>query len=114
MLGSFSVFTVSGKRKSAPSNSEGTFVPGVETDISFKASVQPITGKELMSLPEGRREKENYNLFTDFSLRTVDEDGNTNPDTVTLFGKDFEIIRVDVWQNKVIPHYRAIASSING
>lgn len=114
MLGSFSVHTITGKRKSASTNVDGRFTPGSQTDISFKASIQPLNGKELESLPEGRREKDTYNIYTDFQLRTVDEEGNTNPDQVDIFGQSFEIIKVDTWKNNVIPHYKAIASLING
>ena len=41
------------------------------------------------------------------------EEELSKPDRVVIFGKSYDIIKVDAWQNNVIPHYKAIASLID-
>ena len=112
-MSSFRTYTIAGKRYAASSFDKGRWTDGSESDISFKASVQPLKGNELLTLPEGYREKETYRLYTSFQLLTADEKNKKIPDRVTIFGKKFDIIKVDIWQNKVIPHYKAIASLVD-
>jgi hypothetical protein len=112
-VSSFRTYTIDGKRFAAGSNDKGRYVPGADSDIQFTASVQPLSGHEKLTLPEGVREKSAYRLYTSFQLFTSREGDNKKADRVTLFGETYEIIRVDVWQNKVIPHYKAIASLID-
>ena len=112
-MSSFRTYTITGKRYAASTNTKGRWVDGADSPISFKASVQPLRGNELLTLPEGQREKETYRLYTSFQLFTANESDKKKPDRVTIFDKEFDIIKVDVWQNKVIPHYKAIESLID-
>lgn len=113
MVSSFRKYALTGTRYSAGSNAKGIITPGSTSPISFTSSVQPLNGKEMETLPEGRRQAETYRLYTDFALNTVDEKNKVKADRVVIFTKTFEIIKVDVWQNQVIPHYKAIASLID-
>lgn len=77
-------------------------------DKTIQASVQPVSGRDMHALPEGRRNRPAFYLFTDFALRTVDEQ---NPDRVTLEdGRLYEAISVEAWQNGVLPHFKALIS----
>ena len=38
----------------------GIWIPAGETLIPITASIQPTTGEEMLSLPEGRRDKKTY------------------------------------------------------
>lgn len=113
MKSSFRTYDVDGVRYDAGTENKGRYVPGATNPIEFSASVQPLTGNEKLTLPEGIREKETYRIYTDFELHTSNEKDKKKADRVTLFGKTFEIVRCDIWQNKVIPHYKAIASLID-
>lgn len=74
---------------------EGVFYPGAETSIPGKGSVQPISGKERLSLPEGDRDKDHRELFTAQCIKMND--------TVDFDGQVFVIYRVEPWG----PHYEA-------
>lgn len=84
----------------------GVWVEGAVTSSTIAASVQPASGKELDRLPEGRMYKEAFTLYTSTALN-ADEDNNA--DQVTIFGKDFTIVNVEVWRNGILPHYKALA-----
>lgn len=102
--------TVNGIRYGAGTYTKGQYSPGAETELIIQASVQPLAGRELDLLPEGRKELESYKLYTTFELRTANQANQTQSDEITLFGKSFEVIKVENWQNAVLPHYKAIVS----
>ena len=94
-------------------NAAGDYIESSKTPIQIQGSVQPTPANELKSLPEGRRNKESYTVFTKDQLFTVRESGNIKADRLTLFGRPFEIVSVSNWQNNVIPHFEAIAQLID-
>ena len=106
--------TVTGLRYAPGTFVKGRWINGASTPIEFQASVQPYNmtphGRELDPLPEGRKELEMYSLYTTFALQIAIQDSSIQSDEVTLFGKSFEVIKVENWQNKVIPHYKAVVS----
>lgn len=83
---------------------DGTYVEAVGATITIQASVQPLTGKEVLSLPEGRREKDAFTLYTDTSLVSLQD--TQNPDRVVISGKEYEVVKKESWQNNVINHYK--------
>jgi hypothetical protein len=87
----------------------GVWTEGSLTPISFDASVQPLSAKEMQMLPEGRIVSQGYRLYTDYELKTVDTGVGKNPDRVTLFGLEFEVVSVGIWQSGILPHYKAVA-----
>ena len=104
------------KRYSAGSRNAttGLWEEGSTMDIGIKATVQPAKGNDMLSLPEGKRESETYRVYTSTLLQTVKESDKVNADRIELFtGKIFEVVGVDIWQNKVIPHYKALLSLID-
>jgi hypothetical protein len=84
----------------------GKWTQTVGAATSFKGTFQPLRGKELDSLPEGRRAGSNYKVYSDLNFDTVTS--NENPDLVELNGIQYEIIKKDIWQNSIIPHYKYI------
>ena len=92
---------------------DGGEIDGSITPLNFTSSVQPLSGNEQETLPEGYREGGAYRLYTDFKLRAVNQNTKDPGDKITLDGKDYLIIVVEPWQNNVIPHYKAIASEFN-
>ena len=91
----------------------GKYVESGSAAISFTASIQPASPKEMLTLPEGRRDGETYRLYTSFELKTADEVSKVNADRVTISGRTFEVLWVGIWKNDVIPHYKALVSLIN-
>jgi hypothetical protein len=94
---------------------DGKWVEGTPKEFTIEASVQPLSGKELENLPEGRRKRAAFKLFTDTSLRTVNQE---NPDLVRLESASqtqgteevYEVITVAHWNNAVLPHYEIVIS----
>jgi len=83
----------------------GVWTVSSESDFSILASVQPADAEELAALPEGRRKKGAYVLYSDSLLEGVEENEN-NPDQVTLFGQQYEVLKVARWQNGIVSHYK--------
>ena len=69
--------------------------------LSIRASVQPAGESELKLLPEGRRLDASFTLYSRSEIREQDQ--------VVLFGAPYEVLRVARWQNRILPHYKAIA-----
>jgi len=103
-----------GKRKIAGVYTDGIYVPASESTINFTASVQPVSGDEMETLPEGLREAGMYRLYTDFALRTVNQKTKTPADEIDYADKKYIIVFVQPWQNNVINHYKAFMSEGKG
>ena len=82
--------------------------------INATASVQPTKGKEVLLVPEGRRDQETYKMYTSTQIEAVT---TQNPDQVTVLkgpftGIVFECIEVLDWQNNsnfnIVNHYKYI------
>ena len=95
----------------------GTFTNGKWVAGSFsntrtiKCTIQPVKGRELETLPEGRREIETYKMYCSEKLNTVTDNSN-NPDIVTYNSGDYEIfIRYD-WQNNILNNYKYLIQKV--
>lgn len=104
---------VTGIRTTAGTNVKGRVTSGTDTPLNIMASIQPLTGKDLETLPEGLRESGTLRLYTDFELRTADQKTKTPADVVTLYGKRHIVIQVLPWGNNVINHFKCIVSEAN-
>ncbi len=107
--------TLQGRRPGGAYDDDGRWQETAAGTFSFEASVQPLSPRELKSLPEGRRASANFRLYTDYALRTVDDKNAKNPDRVIIidragFNRMYEVISVEDWGNGIIPHYKAIIS----
>lgn len=86
----------------------GRYTAGTKATSTIAAGVQPLTGRQLMDVPEGRRGDEILMLYTDTALYT--ESPGTDPDVVAYMGSDpdtiammgagepWTVIRVKTWQ----------------
>lgn len=65
--------TVSLTRKAAGTyDASGNYVEGTPTTINIFASIQPVTGRDLMDVPEGTRTEAEYKLWTREDLQVDD------------------------------------------
>jgi hypothetical protein len=97
------------KRRGQGSYQAGVYEDGDIVEIGIFASVQPLNAQETLLLPENRRERNSFKLFTDTQLFAT-EKGSVNADLVVINGFDYEVMTVSIWQNNVIPHYKVIVS----
>ena len=93
----------------------GVWVPAGETPIVITASIQPTTGEDMLSIPEGRRNRKTYALFTSTKIEVIHT--GANPDQVVIFGERYEVIKVEIWQNNppvfgIVNHYKFLASAL--
>lgn len=83
----------------------GRGVAGSTSTINLTASVQPVTGRDLKTLPEGRHATDCRKLISVTELKVTD--------TVTLNGDVFEVYKVKQWTDGLDEsdrYYRAFAS----
>lgn len=105
-------------RKNPGSFVEGRWVEAGETLIPITASIQPTSGEEMLSVPEGRRNRKTYSLFTSSKVEVIHGLNNSvNPDQIEIYGERYEIVQVEVWQNNppifgVVNHYKFYASAL--
>lgn len=97
-------------RKTAGSYINGLWVEGTRSTFEIQASVQPLTGKEMEMLPEGRRNSQAVKIYTRTMLNTVND---ANPDILLAFGSQFEIQTVEPWQSNVINHFKCIGIKLD-
>ena len=97
--------TLQGVRRGEGSYVMGKWVPGPEAPIVIRTSVQPVTNKDQESLvkrlPEGTRIASAFRLYTKDEIRELD--------ILVIRGFRHEVMVLDVWDNGVLPHYKAIA-----
>lgn len=74
----------------------GLWVPGGTTTFDIVASIQPISGREKQQLPEGFHTKEIRVVYTTTALQT--QNGDALPDTVSIDGESWSVIRFERWQ----------------
>lgn len=87
---------------------EGHWVPGEVTEITIEANVQPMRGWELQALPESDRSKESIKVYTESTLKTVEEVGATMADIAVWGGKKFQVIRAVTYRMGILDHTKAI------
>jgi hypothetical protein len=88
-------------------SSDGTVVIGDSTEVSFKASIQPADKKQLESYPFLRDYKQLYTLYSNTELRTA-QAKVSECDRVEIYGKMFDVVTCEHWQNTIRSHYKII------
>ena len=97
-----------GRLSAGSRGADGRWVEGTTTVSAIKATVNPITGEELLALPEGERSGEQIKIITKFELRMTDETLQQDGDIIKWEGKHFRVVNIRRYR-KVIPHIEARA-----
>lgn len=71
-------------------------------DKLVKLNVQPITGSDLLALPEGLKGQKNLTAIGKVRMKTADEETGTLPDWLYYKGKWYECKGVDEWDHTFI------------
>ncbi|TQE99496.1 MAG: hypothetical protein FKY71_08295 [Spiribacter salinus] len=88
----------------------GIWTPGGITPFTVQASVQPASPEDMERLPEGRRDRQSFMLYSDLALRAADDNTGVNADVVEIDGADYQVQMTAPWQNGVIPHNVALVT----
>lgn len=91
---------------------EGEWIPGSTASVNIMASIQPVSGEDQITVPEGRRLTDFIKVYTGTEVLPVDEPTSQQPDKLTWRGNVYECVQVDVRQMGVISHYKAIFSKV--
>jgi len=84
----------------------GHLKPGATTVVAnVKANVQPLTGAEILQLPEGDRIRQHKWAFARYEFKVND--------IITYKGIKFEVQMVEDWSDFCIAHYRARMVKVN-
>lgn len=70
-------------------------------------NIQPLTGKELLQLPESDREKAIAKIYSKTEIKLSDKI------TRTLDGLNYELLEVRDWTKFSLPHFRGIMALEN-
>ena len=79
-------------------NQFGEFVPGTKTEIAIEAIVLPMSGEEVLSLPEGLRVENLRKFISETEIRAVQEGDDPTPSDRILFdGGEWRVESVSDW-----------------
>lgn len=98
-------------RGTAGTLAAGVFTAGATTQLTLTAMVQPVSGRDLLRLPEGLRTRELVAVFTPTALRTTDEHAGTPADRFTWQGRTYEVQLVEEWSH-LGGYRRAVAAKV--
>ena len=96
---------VTGTRPQGGAYIGGIWVAAPAVPVTSRTSVQAPRDSDLQLLPEGRRADRSYVLYSKQPILEAD--------VYSIYGEPYEVLHVAVWQNRVIPHYKAIAVKMN-
>ena len=115
LIGTFGV-TVTVTRTAAGVYAKGEYAPGATSTLTTTMSVQPMSGRELLNLPEAQRTRQWVRGYCPIELRTADQSGSLKADLVAYAGKSYEVQKVEYWQSTasdIAPHWKVEMAEVN-
>lgn len=82
---------------------------GNEIFFSMTAVIQRMSPQETLTLPEGDRTREWIKIYTSTKLERSNEAEKTKGDIVNYKNREYEVRKVEDWEEFRLPHYRVIA-----
>lgn len=98
-------------RPGAGTYTQGVYVPGAATTFTIAASIQPVTNRELLRLPEGLRTSLLVKIITGTELRIATAPDGSGADVVSYRGESYQVEAVDAW-NELGGAFEAIARKV--
>jgi len=93
-------------------NTNGDYVPASLVSKTFLGTIQPMTSKELMTFPEGERDKGIVKIYSDRRL-PVSEQGEVGIGALVDFaGEQYRCRKESVYSSGLINHYKYIAYKV--
>jgi hypothetical protein len=96
VINSFATGTYTVSRRAVGTSTDGRYTPAAPTTFDIRASIQPVTGREIAALPEPRRGAEVKVVYTTTVLRTESPAGAA--DVVAIDGENWEVWKVERWE----------------
>lgn len=98
-------------RKAASTYVDGKAVAGASTTFEIVASIQPVSGREILQFAESERTREMRAVYTETELFT--RSSTNEPDKVSINGETFEVMRVEFWEAFGGVHSRAFVARVH-
>lgn len=114
VIGNLATGTYTVTRTAAGPYTNGRYAPGTATTFPITAGIEPVTGRELMDMPEGQRGDEVIRIFTPTPLLPrrpgFDADVITyQPPGYDLPGEPWTVTCVEVLEGFGETHYEVTA-----
>ncbi len=106
VVGIFSTGTYTITRTATDSYASGVRTAGATTTLTADMSIQPLSGRDLKILPEGRRPEDIRKIWTRTALLL-----EPNADKITIGSETFEVFKVDYF-GILSDHYVALAARV--
>lgn len=107
--------TLNGRRRTQTVDEFG--IASEDTEVTFtveNAGVQPTTGDQQSTLPEGYRDSKSYAVYTTTPVYTAEEATSNLADQIEVRdGIWCDVVKVDVWDYGLQSHYLAYVSERN-
>lgn len=91
---------------------DGHYVAGRGREFPVKGSLQPLSAREVLQLPEGERVRAAFKLYTDTLLQTSRESGERQADTVVVRGESYKVMSIERWDGTRIPYFKAVLARV--
>lgn len=91
----------------------GLWQRGAPQTLTVTASVQPASPTDLEVLPEGRRGRKAFKVYTSSTLRESDQQNGGQPDRIRIAGQWYEVAHVQRWENNLINHHEVLVVRVD-
>ena len=105
--------TVTVTRATVGSYVDHKWVAGSTSTFDIEASVQPVTGEDLLNLPEAQRVREPVEVICSEILQSMDEENKIPADKITANGSTYEIQKNSSFEMGQLDHGEYIALRVN-
>lgn len=99
-------------RYAAGSWVSGNYVEGAGTDSTIRMSVQPLSGKDLLNLPEAQRTRRWMKGYTATAMMVCSESSKQRADRVAYDDTVFEVQTVERWRGD-LNHFKVLMAEVN-
>jgi hypothetical protein len=91
-------------------NSSGEYVPGAEVETAINAIVKPASSDDMLNLPEGKRDRSTYKVYTDSPIQSS---GANKQGTRAIIGGELcEAVTVVQYDQPIIAHYATLFQKV--
>ena len=101
-------------RYSPGSYTDGLWVEGGTSTLNLDCAVQPVRGKALENLPEGKHASDLRRVYCDTELLTASEELSTSADRIAISGDVYEIVESEQWVSGATgrAYWKALAARV--
>lgn len=91
---------------------DGVYQEGATSVFDAVMSIQPLSGKELLQLPEGERTRRHVKGYTATELKTADQAESRKADRVAYGDVEYEVQNIETW-GAGLSHFKVIMAEVN-